>query len=199
MFFKTKFRPSRNSFKIFALLALIGYLSGYQPVWGIPPIRQSQVHASNSQVIQITAQSFSTKPQLPHPGYLSTRYSTWHPGVDIATGLGMPIRPILTGRVTEATFSFWGLGHYVTVEHELGYKSTYGHMGRIYVKPGDVVNESTILGEVGLTGNTSGPHTHMELTRNGQYINPEAILPKIPSWNEYSGIPNTQNLGTGNR
>lgn len=199
MFFKNNLSVLPRSNRIFAAILLIGYLSTYQPVLGFPPIKQSTVSANSSeQTVKINSNSFSTKPQLPHPGYLSTAFSTWHPGVDIATGLGMPVRPILKGQVTEVNYGFWGLGNYIAVDHEQGYRSTYGHIGRIYVKKGDVVNESTILGEVGLTGNTSGPHTHLELTRNGSYINPAQILPSIPTWNEYAGVPQ-KHLGTGNR
>jgi hypothetical protein len=52
-------------------------------------------------------------------------------------------------------------------------------MGKIYVKVGQQVSENDILGEVGLTGNTSGPHTHLELSKNGARIDPLPFLPLI--------------------
>ena len=53
-------------------------------------------------------------------------------------------------------------------------------MGKIYVSIGQEVTTESILGQVGLTGQTSGPHTHLEITYNGKYIDPQTILPDIP-------------------
>lgn len=159
------------------------YLMGYQPTLAIPPLKEAIVKAegfSQKQAIEPVKLSYSFN--LPHPGYLSTHYSFWHQAVDIATGLGMPIRPVAPGKVIETSFGWWGLGHFVVVEHEQNFKSTYGHMGRIFVKKGDVVTSASILGEVGMTGHTSGPHTHLEIAKNDKLIDPKTILPQIPDW-----------------
>ena len=128
---------------------------------------------------EIISSSFSKPLILPHPGYLSTRFSFYHPGIDIATGLGMLIHPIINGEVTEAGFNIFGLGNYVIIAHENGFKSKYAHLGKIYVKLGDKVTSEKILGEVGLTGRTSGPHTHLEITLNGSFVDPLKLLPEI--------------------
>ena len=164
-----------------ALLAF--YFAGYQPTFAFPPVKQSVALAEGeTQKQDIEADKLSSPFQLPHPGYISTHFSTWHPGTDIATGLSMPIHPINSGKVVEVTYGIWGLGHYVVVEHEQGFRSTYGHMGRVFVSVGDNVSLASILGEVGMTGHTSGPHTHLELTKNGKYIDPETVLPQLPDW-----------------
>ncbi len=75
---------------------------------------------------------------------------------------------------------FFGLGNFVEVLHEDGFKTKYCHMGKFYVKVGDKITQGNILGEVGLTGHTSGPHTHLEITHNGNYIDPQTLLPEIP-------------------
>lgn len=156
-------------------------LSGYYPTFGIPPIKQSQVLAQQmAEIGEVVPQSFSKGLILPHPGYLSTRFSNYHPGIDIASGLGMPIHPIIDGTVDEVGHDIFGLGNYVSVAHEKGFRSRYGHMGKIYVKVGDKVTSDNTLGEVGLTGHTSGPHTHLEITLNGHYIDPVTLLPEIP-------------------
>ena len=162
-------------------LFLLFYFSGYQPTLAIPPIKQTFARAEFSQEQIIQTSSFKDPFILPHPGYISTGYSKRHPGLDIATGLGMPIHPINSGKVVAIDYGmFFGLGHSVVVEHEQGIRSTYGHMGRIFVKKNDLVTQNSILGEVGLTGQTSGPHTHLEVTKNGQYTDPQLILPKLP-------------------
>lgn len=129
---------------------------------------------------EIVAQSFSSPLVLPHPGYLSTRYSSYHPGIDIATGLGMLIHPITDGKVSTVGRDLFGLGNFVEVVHQNGFKSKYAHMGKVYVKVGQKITVENTLGEVGLTGQTSGPHTHLEVTREGKFIDPQALLPEIP-------------------
>lgn len=164
------------------MLALTMFLSGYYPVMAFPPIRQSRALAQNlEQKQEIAAQSFPLPLSLPHQGYLSTKFSRWHPGIDIAASLGTPIHPITSGTVEAVSFSFWGLGNNVTVTHPNGFKSTYGHMGKIFVKPGEQVTSDNILGEVGVSGFTSGPHTHLEIQKDGKFINPLDLLPEIPA------------------
>lgn len=160
---------------------LIFSLSGISPNFGIPPVKKSEVSANTQeQKGEIIADSFSKPLILPHPGYLSTRFSTFHPAIDIATGLGMPVHPITEGTVEQTGTDFFGLGHFVVISHEKGYKSKYAHLGKIYAKIGEKVTTENIIGEVGLTGQTSGPHTHLEITLDGKYINPQTILPEIP-------------------
>lgn len=161
----------------FILLIL---LIGYQPTFSIPPLKTNLAHASeNSQTFKIDPQSLPLGFQHPHPGYLSTKYSRFHPGVDIATGLGMPIKPISPGKVTKAGFDIWGFGLMVEIDHGHGYKSVYAHMGRIFVKKDQAVKETEFLGEVGMTGFTSGPHTHLEVFKDSKTIDPVAILPPL--------------------
>ncbi|MBI2021423.1 M23 family metallopeptidase [Candidatus Daviesbacteria bacterium] len=160
------------------VICLLFFLD-YQPVLGIPPIRKAVVRAQAEQSQTINPQENPIVFQLPHPGYLSTPFSSYHPGIDMATGLGMPIKPIAKGEVIEEGYNFWGLGLMVVIKHDQGYISTYGHLGKIYVKKGQVVDVSNYIGEVGLTGHTSGPHTHLEITKDSKKVDPVALLPKI--------------------
>ncbi|MCR4306061.1 MAG: M23 family metallopeptidase [Candidatus Daviesbacteria bacterium] len=144
-------------------------------------MKRSVVKASPlEQREEIIANSFSKPIIMPHPGYLSTKYSSYHPAVDIATGLGMPIHPIIDGEISQVGRDFFGLGNFVEVSHENGFKSKYAHMGNVYVQRGQKITSENTLGEVGLTGRTSGPHTHLEVTLNGNYVDPMALLPEIP-------------------
>lgn len=165
------------------------YLLGYQPTLAIPPIKQSVVKAEFIQQQSIDSSALPQAFNLPHPGYISTHFASWHPGIDIAVGLGMPIKPVAKGIVSKVVYGFWGLGHYVVVEHDQGFQSTYGHMGRIFVKKGDLVESNSTLGEVGMTGHTTGPHTHLEIRKNGQAINPETILPSLPNMPIFAAKP----------
>lgn len=152
---------------------------GYYPTFSIPPLKKSEALAHEEQKGEVIPLSFSKPLILPHPGYISTHFSNWHPGIDIATGLGMPIHSIIDGEVIETGRDIFGLGNYVAVAHENGFSSKYAHMGKIYVKVGQKVTSENILGEVGLTGYTSGPHTHLEITHNGTWVDPEKLLPEL--------------------
>lgn len=190
--FKRGYKKLKISFKLsiaskLAFMILIAlFFAGYQPILAIPPIQKSVALAQFAQDQKIEPGTLSEAFSLPHPGYLTTQYSTWHPGIDIAIGLGMPVHPILKGKVTAIKYGFFGYGNQVTVEHEQGYISTYSHMGKIYAKNGDTVTKSSILGQVGLTGRTTGPHTHLEITKDNKYINPANILPKVPDFITYA-------------
>src|SRR3990167_7414150 len=90
---------------------LLFFFLNYQPSFKFPPVKSVVIHAQETAQIQtVEAATMPIAFQLPIPGYLSTPFSTFHPGVDIATGLGMPIKPISKGTVSEAGFNFWGLG-----------------------------------------------------------------------------------------
>ena len=158
---------------------LIFYSLGLYPTFNFPPIAQAKVVAFEEQKYEILAETLTQPINLPHPGYLSTKFSAYHPGVDIATGLGMPVHPISDGIVTEVNFGFWGYGNHVILTHPDGFRSLYAHLGKVYVQKGQSVTAVSTLGEVGMTGRTSGPHTHLEITNNGEYIDPLTILPKI--------------------
>lgn len=173
------FKKVKHFKKLIAILLVGLSLLGYQPAIAFPPIKKVLARANFTQEDLITPGSFDHPITLPHPGFLTTKFSRWHPGVDIAAGLGMPVHPITEGKVSQVNFSFFGLGNNVVVEHTQGLVATYAHLGRIFVKTGDRVTPSSIIGEVGITGKTSGPHTHLETTLNGQAIDPLTILPPI--------------------
>lgn len=175
-------RLSNHLSKFLFTTTLVVFLLGLQPVSGFPPVKQVVTHAHEETIEQkITAEILPVM-TLPHPGYLSTPFSRYHPGIDIATGLGMPIHPIADGIVAEVNFSFFGYGNHVTISHQAGFKSLYGHMDRIYIKADQEVSSQDTLGTVGLTGFTSGPHTHLEITRYDKLIDPQTILPEMEKY-----------------
>lgn len=167
--------------KIALGILLLTFFLDYQPTLGFPPLKQNIAHAQTpDQTQQVTAQELPVTFQLPHHVLMvSTYFSWWHPGVDLATELGTPIHPVAPGEVDSEGFDFWGLGNTIVVNHPGGYSSLYAHLGRMLVKKGDKVTADTILGEVGLTGHTSGPHTHLQISKDGKNIDPLTVLPKL--------------------
>ncbi len=95
----------------------------------------------------------------------------FHNGIDIAGRIGDPIRPVREGIVS---FEGWkdGYGKTIVIQHEEGYVSMYGHLSKILVKKGDLVDKQTIIGHLGTTGRSTGPHLHFIMSRHGEFINP---------------------------
>lgn len=100
-------------------------------------------------------------------------YGDWrmHNGVDLGADYGTPIVATRSGRVTTATYGTSG-GYYVTIDHLDGFQSTYLHMTHYVVEEGDYVNAGEIIGYVGSTGASTGPHLHFGILYKWQYVNP---------------------------
>ena len=97
--------------------------------------------------------------------------STYHQGVDLAASSGTPIYASRTGIVTAATFNSKA-GYYVSINHGDGYSSIYMHMTNYVVSKGQAVSAGQVIGYVGSTGVSTGPHLHFGIAYNGSYVNP---------------------------
>ncbi len=109
--------------------------------------------------------------------HINQGYFSYHPGVDLKGTIGDPIKPIMVGTVVEAGFSRVGYGNVVMVDHGGGIETVYAHMSKILVKEGQSVNLDTVLGLIGTTGHSTGPHLHLEVRENGSTVNPLRVLP----------------------
>jgi murein DD-endopeptidase MepM/ murein hydrolase activator NlpD len=98
-------------------------------------------------------------------------YVRMHAGIDFAASFGSPIYAVSDGQVSYAGWH-GGHGNYVRLEHGGGLATGYGHMSRIAVSPGLRVGRGQVIGYVGSTGLSTGPHLHYELLRDGHPINP---------------------------
>lgn len=94
-----------------------------------------------------------------------------HHGVDYAAPYGTNVHSVGDGKVI---FAGWkgGYGKTVIIKHGKGYTTTYAHLSRMYVREGQSVKQGEIIGEVGSTGLSTGPHLHFEVRRNGELLNP---------------------------
>ena len=97
--------------------------------------------------------------------------STFHKGVDLAGPEGTPIYASRSGVVTTATYSK-SAGYYVTINHGDGFSSIYMHMTKYVVKKGAAVSAGQLIGYMGSTGISTGPHLHFGITKDGTYVNP---------------------------
>jgi murein DD-endopeptidase MepM/ murein hydrolase activator NlpD len=94
-----------------------------------------------------------------------------HKGVDFHAAYGTAILAAGDGRVVRAGWA-GGYGRQVLINHVNGYATSYSHMSRIAVQPGQYVRQGQVIGAVGTTGLSTGPHLHFEFHKNGIAINP---------------------------
>ena len=101
-------------------------------------------------------------------------YERFHAGVDLGATYGAPIVAAADGRVVSAGWR-GGYGQAVAIAHAQGLQTLYGHMSRIAAHAGEMVHRGEIIGYVGSTGLSTGPHVHFEVTKNGRPVNPLSI------------------------
>lgn len=104
-------------------------------------------------------------------------YQRVHTGIDLAAPMGTPIYAARAGTVEEAGWSPYGYGLHVMLNHGGSVETLYGHMSRIVAQPGQYVERGQLIGYVGSTGWSTGPHCHFEVRVGGVPRNPLAYLP----------------------
>jgi murein DD-endopeptidase MepM/ murein hydrolase activator NlpD len=100
------------------------------------------------------------------------KYRKFHAGMDFTAPIGTPIFATGKGTVIQADNKTSGYGNHVRIEHGFGYITLYAHMSKIAVEEGDKVNRGDIIGYVGNTGLSAGPHCHYEVRKNNEPVNP---------------------------
>ena len=113
----------------------------------------------------------------PSYGPIFTYFSQWHRGIDISPPYGTPVYASADGVVVGTIVESWGLGWHVIVDHGDGYTTTYAHLSSFAVGVGERVGQGQMVGRVGATGQSTGPHVHFEVRRNGVPLNPLNFLP----------------------
>jgi murein DD-endopeptidase MepM/ murein hydrolase activator NlpD len=98
-----------------------------------------------------------------------------HEGIDFAGPVGKPILATAEGVVVKADYDS-GYGNHVKIDHGYHYETLYAHMLQLAVKIGDRVQRGEVIGYLGSTGRSSGPHLHYSVYRNGQAVNPRYYL-----------------------
>lgn len=107
-----------------------------------------------------------------HPILKSVRF---HPGTDLAADKGTPIIAPADGYVKFAG-RYGGYGNFIKINHKYGYETCYGHLHKIYVRPGQFIKRGDKIGEVGSTGLSTSNHLHYEVHYNGKPVNPDRFF-----------------------
>lgn len=171
----------------FAIIATSGmqtsYIAPNQSDLLIPEAKlETSFDIQTSNTSNQVAQNQANQPgsQIPVEfSYMSQGFHSYHPGIDLASEIGDPIKPIMTGTVEQAGRTYDGYGNMILIDHGNGLESLYAHLSKIEVKIGDIVNMNTIIGLVGITGHTTGPHLHLEIHQDGVPVNPLSYLPSL--------------------
>lgn len=118
----------------------------------------------------------------PISGTITSRYGessrlrkSTHTGLDISATTGTDIKAVASGTVTCAKYS-GSYGNLIKIDHGNGVETWYGHISKMYVKVGQEVKAGDVIAAVGSTGNSTGPHLHLEIRINGTHVNPQKYL-----------------------
>ena len=126
--------------------------------------RSGTIRTSNSGILPITNYSYISS-------YYRTAKRPNHTGVDFAATKGTSILAYKSGTVTRASWN-GGYGMCIEIQHSNGEKTRYAHCSGYNVSVGQTVSQGQVIGYVGSTGNSTGPHLHFEIMINGNFVNP---------------------------
>lgn len=117
-------------------------------------------------------------------------YKTWrmHTGIDFTAPIGTPIYATGDGIVIKPKSRMSGYGKVIVINHGYGYQTIYAHCSKIVARPGTKVKRGQIIGYVGNTGISTGPHCHYEVRKNGKPINPVNFFYQDLSPEEYEKV-----------
>jgi len=96
----------------------------------------------------------------------------FHDGIDISADVGAEVFSTAQGRVVMIMYSKYGYGNRILIKHAYGFETLYAHLGIIKVKKGQWVRKNQLIGVVGNTGGSTGPHLHYEIHKNGETRDP---------------------------
>ena len=137
------------------LVALVALTAG-----SMPPLEAQSVR---------TTSEFGVRGDPFHGGRRS------HNGIDIAAPMGSPVFATGDGWVTYGNWK-GSYGYLVTIQHPSGHETRFAHLSRVLVAPGQAIRKGTVIGLVGSTGRSTGPHLHYEVRYRGAPLNPRNFM-----------------------
>ena len=159
------------------LAVAIVIVNGLGIIGGPLSLTVPEVAVLTPETVNILTETTFRMPLAETRGY-SQGFYRFHPGVDIRAPRKTPVFPAAAGAVTEVEIGRFGYGHKVVISHQNQIQTLYAHLDDVNVKVGDQVIKDTVIGQVGMTGWTTGPHLHFETRTKKGLINPKQILPE---------------------
>ncbi|MBN1263556.1 MAG: M23 family metallopeptidase [Candidatus Pacebacteria bacterium] len=145
---------------------------------GVMPKKQPAAPRYVAQVVPPAGTAAGTGQFVwPVGGRITQWYRAWHRGIDIANKSLPGIAAADTGTVIVTGWPQpWAYGNRVMIDHHNGYVTLYAHLSEVYVSPGQEVTRGQVIGQMGSTGRSTGPHLHFEIRQNGAAIDPMGFL-----------------------
>ena len=109
-----------------------------------------------------------------------TNRGALHSGVDFSAPIGTPVLSAAPGVVTKVVEGDPGYGNFIEISHPKGIVTKYAHLNEILVRPFQTLNKGDLIGTVGSTGRSSGPHLHFEILANGEFVDPMGVISPYP-------------------
>ncbi len=115
----------------------------------------------------------------PAPGTITTYFSGWHNGIDVANASGTPVRAVQAGRVVFSGWDNSGYGYMIRIDHGNGLQTLDGHASQLIARVGQYVGKGDVVMLMGSTGHSTGPHVHFSVFQGSGYsaLNPLRYLP----------------------
>ena len=151
-------------------LQLVAWTIGGKATW-IDAAADEPAQAANALIWPVNARITSGFGMRVHP---ILRFSRMHRGIDFGAGWGTPIHAAADGEVSKAGWA-GGYGRQVRIAHADGLTTSYSHMSRMAVETGTLVRQGQLIGYVGSSGLSTGPHLHYEVLRGGTAVNPMSV------------------------
>jgi murein DD-endopeptidase MepM/ murein hydrolase activator NlpD len=152
-------------------LQLVAWSIGGKVSWVDAATAGQATQPSDAMIWPVNARITSTFGLRYHP---ILHFSRMHRGIDFGAGVGTLIHAAADGQVTRAGWA-GGYGRQVRIAHGGGMTTSYSHMSRLAVEPGTFVRQGDLIGYVGSSGLSTGPHLHYEVLRNGVAVNPMGV------------------------
>ncbi|HCQ30997.1 TPA: hypothetical protein DIU27_01250 [Candidatus Collierbacteria bacterium] len=174
-FFRPMFEKRNLKAALGGVISITSLASGMFVLPGDQSIMaSSNIQPFDENIVIETKKSIVTI--IPENTGVSQEFHMGHPGLDITAKLGAKIYPVKNGVVELMSSTRWDYGRSVVINHGNGMQTRYAHMGKIFVEEGEKVTTDMAIGEVGLTGRTTGPHLHIEVLKSGRAVNPRSYL-----------------------
>jgi murein DD-endopeptidase MepM/ murein hydrolase activator NlpD len=143
---------------------------------GSKPIPQKLVRIYSGP-IPANASKGSGRFVWPTSGRITQGFKPYHRALDIAGWTGAEVKASDSGYVVQSGWSDEGYGNYIVIDHRNGFQTLYAHLSRVFVTAGNSVGKGTVVGAMGSTGRSTGPHLHFEIRQRGVQLNPFGQLP----------------------
>ena len=165
------FPAVQDSMEVTLLNTAVSYAQIEQMLLYFPPESKQVNRLPSVLPIDLPVEAFRITSPFGPRSHPIRQHTQFHAGIDVRAAPGQVVKATAEGRVIRAGYDA-GLGAYVHIRHAFGFETVYGHLSAFCVRPGDAVVRNQEIGRVGSTGQTTGPHLHYVIKKNGSAIDP---------------------------